>query len=150
MTATNHVLTGIAIVSLVPSAVVALPLAFVAHFVLDALPHFGDRMHRTKSLDRLKYVLPIDMGVAAFLLVLLAVLQPEHWLLLAIGGVLCASPDLMWIPKYVRHLRGLPEAPKNWLMRFHSWIQWGERPWGIWVELAWFIGVGFLVVARIF
>ena len=146
MTATNHVVTGIAIVALVPNPAIGLPLAFLAHFALDALPHFGDRKHRSKSLDRLKYVLPIDMALAAVPLVLLAILQPEHWFLLVVGGVLCASPDLMWIPKYVRHLRGLPEAPKNWLMRFHSWIQWGERPWGIWVELAWFIAVGWLVL----
>ena len=65
MTATNHVVTGIAIVALVPNPAISLPLAFLAHFALDALPHFGDRKHRSKSLDRLRYVLPIDMALAA-------------------------------------------------------------------------------------
>ncbi len=149
MTATNHVLTGVAIVALVPNPWVALPLAFLAHFALDALPHFGNTKHPETILPKLKYILAVDMFIAAAMLLALAVLQPDAWFLLALGGVLCASPDLMWMPNYVRYLQSKPTKPNNAFMRFHSWIQWGERPWGIWVELVWFFVIGWLVLGII-
>ena len=145
MTAANHTLTGMVIVAVFSNPVVALPLAFLAHFILDALPHYGNRSSATKSLEGLKYVLPIDMLIALALLVGVVVLQPENWELIVLGGILCASPDLMWIPKYVRHLQGKPNRPNRGIAKFHSWIQWGERPWGIWIELAWFIT--FVIIA---
>lgn len=142
MTATNHVLTGVLIVALVPNPLISLPLAFLAHFVLDALPHFGDTHNRAAVFKNLKYILAADMLIASAVLLAILGLQPANWPLLILGGVLCASPDLMWMPNYLRYLLHKPTKPSNWLMRFHTWIQWGERPWGILVELVWFASVG--------
>jgi len=39
---TPHVAVGVAIGSLIPNPVLAVPLAFASHFVLDAVPHWDD------------------------------------------------------------------------------------------------------------
>ena len=45
MTATNHALSGALIGLAVMQPILALPLAFVSHFMLDAVPHFGFDEH---------------------------------------------------------------------------------------------------------
>ena len=66
MTATNHVLTGSVFALTTATALpwwVILPVAFLLHFVLDSLPHFGERGEPRKSLQRLKFLLPLDAPV---------------------------------------------------------------------------------------
>lgn len=41
MIATNHALTGAAIAVVIKQPILAIPLAFVSHFICDAIPHFG-------------------------------------------------------------------------------------------------------------
>lgn len=140
MTATNHVLTGILIVSVVHNPVIALPLALLSHFALDALPHYGDRLNRLNSF-KFKLVLGSDIYLALMVLVLMLILHPPHMWLLIFGGILGASPDLMWIPDFISALRGLPAPVYGRIRRFHSKIQWYQEPKGAWVEAAWFVAV---------
>ena len=149
MTATNHTLSGIAIAATLPNPFVALPLAFLAHFVLDALPHF-DFFQTRKSTKLFSRVLLVDSLLAAAALVSLYILQPEYWLLLVAGGIACASPDLMWLPHFLRTKRGYTTKPHNVLLRFHKKIQWGEREWGIWVELLWAVTVVYVLYRFVF
>jgi len=51
MTLTNHLLAGAALAKLLPLPL-AIPLAFLSHFVLDALPHFGF----VNIEDRMKHI----------------------------------------------------------------------------------------------
>ena len=89
------------------------------------------------------------MAVASTLLIAVVVWQPAHWPLLVAGGVLCASPDLMWFPKFWRSMRGDNTVrAENRLMAFHRVIQWAERPWGAYVEAIWFLAVGSAVLAK--
>ena len=147
MTATNHVLTGALIGAVIVTPVVALPLAFVSHFVLDALPHFTDK---TLALNSRKFmvILGLDMLLALTVLVVIMVLQPAHWRLLLACGVFASAPDLMWLPLYIRGLYSIKAHPFNRIQRFHDGIQWSVSPQGIRIELAWFTGVLAILLGR--
>lgn len=142
MRAVNHVLTGsvfaAASASQLPVAVI-LPAAFLLHFVLDALPHFGSKGLTPAGLEKQKWLVPLDglLGLIVFIIILAA--QPDEWLLMIAAGALCASPDLWSFWMFRHYLRtGEARIPTgDWFTAFHVKIQWMERPWGIWIELAW-------------
>lgn len=140
MTATNHTLTGALIAAVVPNPIMAICLAFMAHFVLDALPHFAFK--DTKS-SKFLYFLSADMGVAAAILLALFLLHPPHWALLIAGGIACASPDLMWLRYLIHDIKGqkLSLGP---IARFHAKVQWAEiqNIKGLVAEIIWLAGVG--------
>ncbi len=145
MTATNHVTTGAlfatATINVLPWWLV-LPLAFCLHFLLDALPHFGDKDDPGKSLHRLRWLLPLDAFVAAMILLVIFLLRPEQWPVIIASGVLCASPDLWSAKRYALYLKsGDISLKHDWFAQFHHNIQHYERPWGAWVEGFWFAGV---------
>ncbi len=140
MTATNHVLTGVLIVSVVHNPAIALPLALLSHFVSDALPHYGDMLVGLSSF-KFKLILGADVYLAFMMLVLLLILHPAHMWLLIFGGILAASPDLMWLPDFIAALRGKIAPVYGKIRRFHSKIQWYQQPNGVWIEAAWFIVV---------
>jgi len=153
MTATNHTLTG-AVFALATASVLPwwaiLPVAFCLHFVLDSLPHFGQRDNQLAAITRLKWFLPIDATFAAVVLLVLLLARPEYWLLAMAGGIACASPDLWSASRFFRFLRtGDPSRNKDWLSRFHSSIQWGERLWGAWIELAWVGVFGYVLITKL-
>lgn len=143
MTATNHVLTGVLIASVVPNPVVGLPLALLSHFLLDALPHFGMDSHKTKSF--LLY-LAIDSGLAASILISVLFLDVNSELYLITGGILAASPDLMWLQPFLTELRGKKTKLKGFVRRFHSNIQWAETSRGWPVEIVWFVICGWMIL----
>lgn len=136
MIATNHALTG-ALLGLSIGHPVALPLAFASHFVLDAIPHYGDD---NKRIARASFVLQLlaDAAFCGLLVLLLALSGTVNWPLAALCAFLAASPDFMWIPRFLRARKGEKESkPTNPVVRFHSWIQWFQRPIGAAVEVAW-------------
>jgi len=153
MTATNHVITGSLFISATVSHVplwLSLPIAFLLHFVLDALPHFGQPDDDSAALRRLKWFLPLDALLGASVLLTILFVQPVHWLAILAGGVLCASPDLWSATRFLRFLRtGNPARNTDWFAQFHHRIQWGERLWGIWIELAWALGFGYVLLVRL-
>lgn len=140
MTATNHVLTGAVIAGVIHNPWLALPVAFFSHFALDGLPHIGAPGLTFDSMP-FKIILFTDMSVAAFVLLLLLLLAPASvWLLIACG-ILCASPDLMWLQKFLAGNRHQKIPKPGPVRRFHSKVQWFERPIGSVVELAWFFAM---------
>ncbi len=144
MTASNHVLTGALLLAAVPHPAM-LPVALVSHFALDALPHFDapDPDHTKKEFV---YILFSDMAVAGSILLAIIVWQPVNWPLLVAGGILAASPDLMWFPHWVNELRGRPNKELGAISKFHSAIQRYThfRNWPI--EAAWFLVSGLLLL----
>lgn len=140
MTASNHVVTGALIATAVASPVFAIPLALASHFVLDALPHYGDT-NKSSWLNRnFKYILGVDLFLASLFLGAIVLMQPTSWLLLAICGVVAVSPDILWLPYFLADLKH-EQKEHSRLARFLKWIQWGERPWGIYLEIAVFAGL---------
>lgn len=137
MTATNHALTG-ALIGLVIANPIAMPLAFVSHYILDMIPHFGwpgNEKNRLKGNIFRNYLI-IEALICFSLVVLLATSQPVNWLLAAVCAFLAAAPDLLSYPRYA-----LTRAGKSWkpgiYSKFASKIQWFERPIGAVVEVAW-------------
>jgi hypothetical protein len=139
MTAANHALTGALIGLAVGNPAVAVPLAFVSHFVLDAVPHYdppGDSLTRIRSHRFLYEQLIANAILCIVLVVALALSRPAHWLTAAFSAFAAASPDLMWIPKFIMAKRQNRLRPNgNWLTRFHSRLQWRTGPELWWFEL---------------
>jgi hypothetical protein len=150
MTATNHMLFGAVLAVGVQKPLLIAPLAVISHFVLDILPHFG--VHRHNSTKRNKhplfqYVVIIDILLTAALLVLLPSILggAVSWWVLLIGMVFAFLPDAIWIYRFfyeARHKKKHRSERLAWFHRFHAKIQWGERSWGVFIELVWFGAMG--------
>jgi hypothetical protein len=135
MTGTNHALTGAAIGFLIGSPMAVIPAAFLSHFVLDALPHFGESFGQRKKLS--KIVRGIDSVIlASFLLVLMLT---SSWIMV-LGAVLAISPDFAWIYRFViaERFGSLAPRPTNRFNTFHAAIQKFESRNGLMVEVIWF------------
>jgi len=143
MTATNHMLTGAVVAISIQQPWLVVPLAFISHFVLDSLPHFGinesDASIRNKDL-RFLYILAMDVVLAiAFLIYVPLVLHHAvAWWVVLVGMLAAWIPDAVWVRHFMHHLRGNVHHKKSRLSRFHQRIQWFERPPGLIVEVAWF------------
>lgn len=144
MLATNHALTGAVIGSLLPLPL-GVPAAFVSHFVLDALPHYG--IEHIKRNESKIYRLIVFSDIAVALVGSLGLALLGHWHM-----NLCAwiawSPDLAWVVYYLRH-KSLRIAASHPLLRLHQKIQWAERPWGIALEFFYFIALLPVYIAKI-
>lgn len=138
MTATNHALTGAIIGLTIQQPLLAIPLAFVSHFIMDALPHYGSNMpdtllYKTKIF---RNYLVAEAAICFLLVVLLASRQPLNWWLGSICAFIAAAPDLGSINHYVKLRYGKVWKP-GIFARFAGGIQWFQRPIGWVVELAW-------------
>jgi hypothetical protein len=140
MRAINHALTGALIGFAVGEPVVAVPAALASHFVLDAIPHHATKSQSLKVLRSklFKISLIIDAALCFMLVALLAGRHPAHWLTAAVCAFVAASPDFLFVPRYLSALRRKPWRPGA----FVKWtrdIQWFQRPIGAAVEISWFI-----------
>lgn len=139
MRAINHTVTGAVIGALVASPVIALPAAFLSHFLLDIIPHSGGRkVDKTSRLFKIELL--IDAALSASFLLALLVLKPDNWQLMIACGIAAAAPDLLWFPYWLWELRGKPREMGT-IGRFLAWIQWYEKPWGYVIEGLWLIGL---------
>jgi hypothetical protein len=137
MRAINHTVTGAAIGAAISNPWLALPTALLSHLALDLLPHYGREPYGHTS-TRFKLELLLDATLSASFLLATAILQPDQWPLLIACGILGAAPDLWWFPYWVLELRGKKRALDP-VGRFLAWIQWGERTWGIYIEVVWLV-----------
>lgn len=139
MTGTNHIVTGAVIAGAVQQPVLAVPLAFASHFVLDSLPHFGfpdwDKA-RPKQRRLINSVIMADVLCIVFIIGLFIVQGAPGLFYLA--GLAAFAPDLAWVYQFVVHHR-LEQSKGQARSRFndfHQRIQSRERPSGIYIELA--------------
>ena len=146
MTTSNHLYAGAAIAMAVPRPLLALPLAVLSHFVLDALPHYGHPGAKG-YLDVIKHRLTLLMEsvniIGVPLLVYLLMGQP-WWVWMAAAAALL--PDAVWVFRYVWYERYGSLPVGNLLTRFHHHIQW-ERWWGIMIEIPALLFLVWLVMA---
>jgi len=143
MTAINHALTGAAIGLIIGEPLVAVPAALTSHYVCDALPHFGFNLRapakrKAISTNGFRNYLLAEAALCLALVVVLALLKPQNWLLAAVCAFLAAAPDLFSVKRYLAIRHGRYWRP-NLYSRFASNIQWFERPIGAAVEAAWLI-----------
>jgi hypothetical protein len=150
MTAANHALTGTFIGLSLGNPWLALPLAFASHFVCDAIPHFdvpGKTAEDRMSSRQFLYIQIIMGAVLCGLIVLgLALSRPEHWFLAALCAFAAASPDLLYVPRYMYLKKtGRDSVDRFWFWKFHNAIQWFQRPVGFIVEIVWAAGMVILI-----
>lgn len=155
MTATNHMLAGAVVATAIQQPLLVFPAVIASHFVLDALPHFGVREYSPQLRNNhplFKFVLAIDIGLTLSLLALLPFILKGvvSWWVLLLGMFLAWAPDLMWVREAAKIARNKTNPLRNSLERFHQWIQWFEKPWGIVTEVVWFGSMAVLlgVLAR--
>lgn len=143
MTATNHAVTGAVVAVIFQQPLLAIPIAFAMHFVMDAIPHFSvqytDVFSRNKN-QLFKQVLVADVVISASLLIVLPfILSPAHSPYLVFASMLaCMSPDLVWGWRFLSEIRTKTEKPKGHFSRFHLWVQHSETIRGAYAEAIWF------------
>jgi hypothetical protein len=146
MTATNHALTGAIIGLSVHQPWLALPAAFLSHYVLDAIPHFDEGPKFLES-KYFKHRLLADALLCFVLVLILALTHQKDWFFISFCAFLGTSPDLFWINKYRYASQGrLSKWHPNLHSRFASKIQWFAKPIGGIVELVWCAGAITLLV----
>lgn len=131
VTATNHVLAGALLGSVLPLPV-ALPVAFMSHFVMDKIPHFGTEESQRNHSTFYKSVVFADIAIAITLA--LVAIHLHKWVMLA-AGFAAYSPDSTLVFYYLTHGHDFNIQPRNGFMKFHLAMQY-ERPWGIIPEAA--------------
>lgn len=143
MRAINHAIAGAAIGISIQNPAVAIGVALLSHFVLDAMPHHDDvRMHQRKLFN---IVLMIDALLCLALVLVLFSVRPEDWLRPSIAAFAATSPDFMWFSAWRKGVDAKKEL-HNWLLQFHSKIQWSQTPGGIIVEVLWFMSGAFILL----
>lgn len=143
MRAINHALTG-AVIGFAVGSPIAIPMAFVSHFVLDSLPHYGDRNRSEVDMlnsTKFKVLLVVDTILCGLLVAILRLIGANNWGLAAFCAFAAASPDLFSIPRFRLAITEHKKYIGNAFQRFHKRIQWGERLWGKYVEIVWFISL---------
>jgi hypothetical protein len=139
MTGLNHALTGALVAANINRPVIALPVALLSHFVIDAVPHWNYELK--PHIARRQLVMFADLALSlALLLVLAATVDANPYLVIA-GGLLGILPDTMWLRYFITgrpSIHGSPKRLINRIRQFHFWIQWSETSKGFFVELLWF------------
>jgi hypothetical protein len=150
VTAINHAITGALIGLVIGQPLIALPAAFLSHFVCDAIPHFDPAMPAEQWIRSRTFVrfLLTDASLCVLLVVVLAISQPHHWLLASICAFLATSPDLYWIRRFLLTRSGRMWKP-NLFERFAANIQWYTSPRAAIVEFIWFTIGMILLVPRL-
>jgi hypothetical protein len=128
----NHAGTGIVIALTVRRPEIALPLAFVSHFILDIIPH---SLVAHKRQYMIPYLIAEALG-AVILTLTCMVLFPELWLLIGACAVLAYLPDFLW-PLYYKTRLGSTVGFREFFA-FHKKIQWSESYRGWLVDALYF------------
>jgi hypothetical protein len=131
MIAFNHALSGALLAKYLPLPI-ALPLAFVSHFVLDSLPHFGIPHHMRDHSKIWRIFSLIDIG-GALVLAGLAISWHEYWML--IGGIIACSPDFIWVGRVLKSRSFKLDVHTHPFSKWHAKIQRFERPWGLIIDV---------------
>lgn len=153
MTATNHVMTGVLIAITVRHPFLAIPLAFISHYIMDLLPQYGLGDIPEAERDRhkkFKIFVGADSAVALGLFFSVPFLLNSHVpaVLTAWCMVIAQLPDAAWFYRHMIKLHRGRYAPKHWSTRFHKYIQWCERTWGIYFEAVWLAAVVMIISMR--
>jgi hypothetical protein len=149
MTATNHILVGSIIGLTIDRPVLALALALISHFVLDALPHFGYPGNKGygEAMKHKQSIIVSAADLVIFSIIILVLVFSNEWFALT-TGLFAIAPDMLGIYNYLVFEKN-NKSPSNFVrsvhINFHRKLQRYERPWGMWVEL-----VVFLVLVPIF
>lgn len=146
MTTSNHIYAGAVLAMAVQHPVAGMVAALGSHFLLDALPHYGRKGEEAViSWFRYKATWVVEGLNVVGVPLLIYLLWGQPWWVFG-AALLAIAPDAVWIFRYFYYERHGIQASKSLITRIHNNIQWGERPWGAFVEVACFgILIGILV-----
>ena len=149
MTGINHMVTGAVIAGAVQQPVLALPLAFASHCMLDSMPHFGFKdwdKARRKQKRLINGVITID--VALIVLMLILFISQGAPTLFYLAGFVAFSPDLAWVYQFIvnRQLELSEDKPHSSFNEFHERIQSRERPSGVYIEAIYLLIVSIVLI----
>ncbi|QQS19649.1 hypothetical protein IPL85_05265 [Candidatus Saccharibacteria bacterium] len=153
MTAPNHALTGALIGLAVPSMWLSVPLAFVSHFVLDAIPHYDVPGESNEArIDSRQFLFIQIVGGFVLCVGLVALLwwsQVPNWLSLSVCAFIATVPDLLSIPRFLAVKRGHKDpVNSNLFWKFHNDIQ-RQHPRFLPVEFVWFALAALLLTVQL-
>lgn len=140
MTAVNHAAAGAIIALTIKQPILAVVLAFISHFFMDALPHFGgigrDVFERNKN-RLFQVVVALDSVLFIALLAIVPwIFHDKVSATLLLACMLAAfAPDAGIVYRFWRELKTHSWQAGNWFTRLHLRIERYERPWGLWVEV---------------
>lgn len=134
MTGLNHAATGTAIALIVKRPELALPLAFISHFVLDSVPHGIMPIHRKKIFA--SYLIVETIAMTSFTVLCMLAFR-DQWLLIGLCAFTAFLPDVLWPFFFNGRWRDKPGL--RVFYKFHKWIQHSETYRGWLVEVLYFI-----------
>lgn len=144
MTTCNHMLVGTIIAVTIREPLTAVPLAFLSHFLLDALPHFGNTNSRLNAHQKFTKYFTVEI-ISLLGIAYLLSLNLYGTNLVTLCVVAAIIPDTEWPIRYFLFQRKGKQAPPSLTAEFHKKIQWLEREWGLVVEILFFV-IGFLIL----
>lgn len=139
MTGVSHAITGAAVALVIKEPVIALPAAFLSHFVCDMVPHIGTNgvPKTTSQIKKSTIIHLLDLLLIIVFFGFLAVMQAP--LVVFAGAVLAGSPDLVWLYRFIVRKQIFKRGIGSYTSfdRWHMKIQWSETlKYGLPVELA--------------
>jgi hypothetical protein len=143
MTGYNHAMTGAAIALAVRQPLLAAPLAFLSHFVLDVTPHFGGTPSYEYGHKLFPIIIMSDALLTTCAVLVLCAFAPLQTALILLCALCAVLPDVLLFTYYTNG------RPDTWFHRWHLRIQWFERPQGAIVEAAYAFFISTAVIALI-
>ena len=133
MTGLNHVLTGTVLALSIKNPVIAPLVSLLSHFILDAIPHFGNFTSIYAPYTKVfKRYLAVEAIGITLILVFALIFFTSSWWLIFVCSFCAIAPDIFWLIEK----RLLPENRfRKMFYRLHQGIQWKERPWGWIIEV---------------
>lgn len=92
----NHALTGTIIGIITPTPLIPV-VALASHFIMDALPHFGEDSRFKPYTKSFKALLIFDAIICFGTLALGISLRPDMALDIALGAFFATLPDFLWL-----------------------------------------------------
>jgi hypothetical protein len=149
MTATNHAVTGALVAIFINEPLLAVPVAFISHFVMDAIPHFDAGPDSPRLAKIVVFTDVLSASILSLVLALLLKSDISPWLVLACAFA-CMSPDLVWGWRFykLKDISKILLEPMSIFSRLHQKIQWSETHLGALVEVVWFASVLSIIILK--
>lgn len=152
MTATVHGLVGASIATMIPNPVIAFPIIFLSHFLLDKIPHWDPLTNKAnKTFPRILSEIGVDY-ITSYLLVILffgVFFQSQNLPYLLLAAFISQLPDTLEGP-YILTKKHFPVFYQLYQVQhwFHDvWFNARlKAPWGIVTQVV--VATIFLYFAR--
>lgn len=122
MLETPHVIVGAAIATKVANPALALPLAFMSHFVLDKIPHWNPHLNTefkngNRVTNRSRNIVIIDVAVSLVAGIFIAsqvLPNTNHFLTIIAASFFSVLPDVIEGPYFFLNVRN--KLIKRWIV----------------------------------